>query len=600
MDAPTLGLDFGTSKTVAAWVDTERQVHLVAVGESGHALPSVVSYQGKRGSTVLGDAAQRLSAVDPKRTVVGLKRFLGRRFKSDFVQRNRLRFLFPLVEAPDGSTAVELRGEVVSLERVAGRLLSEMIDHANASLGRPFEACVVACPAHFTLRQRQALRRVVERCGLEVRALILEPTAAAMTLPEPEQGRTLVVYDLGGGTFDTTVLRVEEGVVHVLATGGDAFLGGFDIDARIVEAIVGAYRDETGIDLNANPQALQALSAAVETAKIALSEHDSTRVQFPFIDDKRGFIHVDRPMTRHDLETWAGPLLERTIGIVQETLAAAAVNMASVDELVLVGGQTRMPYLRRRIEDALGKRPTNAVDPTTCVAVGAAVLGAGEHMLFDAVSVPLYAALPGRAPVELLARGAAVPAQCTTPLGDNPAGVVYEAFEAAAVDRDVLARLAPPPAWRQQHAGPYTLRATLSAAFKLNLDVQAADGASAPLPLDDGGPAMVPVGPTAPPVPLDDGGTLAAMSVLVRVLPAGTPVALRTLRVGQRFASIVAAPEERPLPGARLELTFRHGREVVQVAAVAREGREPTTFIASFNDPSAAEPLARLLGALAT
>ncbi|OGQ24938.1 MAG: hypothetical protein A2138_12155, partial [Deltaproteobacteria bacterium RBG_16_71_12] len=454
MDTPTLGLDFGTSKTVAAWIDGERQVHLVAVGDGGHALPSAVSYQGKRGSTVLGDAAQRLSAVDPKRTVVGLKRFLGRRFRSDFVQRNRQRFLFPLVEAPDGSTAVELRGEVVSLERVAGRLLSEMIDHANAGLGRPFDACVVACPAHFTLRQRQALRRVVERCGLEVRALILEPTAAAMTLPEPAQTRTLVVYDLGGGTFDTTVLRVEEGVVHVLATGGDAFLGGFDIDARIADEIIGAYKDETGVDLNTNAQALQALNAAVERAKIELSEREVARVQFPFVDDKRGFMHVDRPMTRHDLETWAGPLFERTIGIVQETMQAAAVSMSSVDELVLVGGQTRMPYLRRRIIDALGKQPNAVVDPTTCVAVGAAVLGAGEHMLFDAVSVPLYAAVPGRPPIEVLARGAAVPAEGSAALGDNPAGVVYEAIEAAAVDRDVLARLAPPPAWREAHAGP--------------------------------------------------------------------------------------------------------------------------------------------------
>ncbi|MCC7071800.1 MAG: Hsp70 family protein [Deltaproteobacteria bacterium] len=600
MDAPTLGLDFGTSKTVAAWVDSARRVHLVAVGEGGHALPSVLSYQGKRGSTVLGDAAQRLSAVDPKRTVVGLKRFLGRRFKSDFVQRNRQRFLFPLVEAPDGSTAVELRGEVMSLERVASRLLSEMVDHANASLGRAFEACVVACPAHFTLRQRQALRRVVERCGLEVRAMILEPTAAAMTLPEPEQGRTLLVYDLGGGTFDTTVLRVEEGVVHVLATGGDAFLGGFDIDTRLAEGIIGAFRDETGIDLNTNAQALQALSVAVEKAKIELSEHPSARVQFPFIDDKRGFINVDRPMTRHDLETWAGPLLERTIGIVQETLAAAAVSMANVDELVLVGGQTRMPYLRRRIEDALGKRPTDAVDPTTCVAVGAAVLGAGEHMLFDAVSVPLYAAMPGRPPVELLARGAAVPAVCTVGLGDNPAGVVYEAFEATAVDRDVLARLSPPPAWRQQHVGPYGLRASLSASFKLTLDVVAADGARADLALDDGGPSMVPVGQAAAPVPLTDEGTLAAMSVLVRVLPAGTPVALRTLRVGQRFASIVAAPTERPPTGALLELTFRHGREVVQATAVAGDAVEPTTFLATFRDPQTAERLARLLGAQAT
>ena len=598
MDTPTLGLDFGTSKTVAAWLDDDRKVHLVAVGEGEHALPSVVSYQGKRGSTVLGDAARRLVAVDPKRTIVGLKRFLGRRFKSDFVQRNRQRFLFPLVEAPDGSTAVELRGEVVSLERVAGRLLSEMIDHANAGLGAPFEACVVACPAHFTLRQRQALRRVVERCGLEVRAMILEPTAAAMTLPEPAQARTLVVFDLGGGTFDTTVLRVEEGVVNVLATGGDAFLGGFDIDARIAEEVIAAYRDETGVDLNANAQALQALGAAVERAKVALSDADVARIQFPFVDDQRGFMHMDRAMTRHDLETWAGPLLEKTIGIVQETMQRAGVSMANVDELVLVGGQTHMPYLRRRIEDALGKRPNASVDPTTCVAVGAAVLGAGEHMLFDAVSVPLYAAVPARAPFELLARGTALPAEGTAPIGDNHAGVVYEAVEAAAVDRDVLARIVVPAPWRQAHAGPLTLRASLSASFKLALLVEAPDGAQVELALDDGGPAAMPT--DAAPVALVEDGTLAALSVLVRVLPSGTPVALRTLRIGRGFASIVASPAECPPVGTGLELTFRHGREIIQVSAIAGPGREPTTFLASFTDAGAAERLARLLGAAAT
>ena len=598
MDTPTLGLDFGTSKTVAAWIDDAGQVHLVAVGEGEHALPSVVSYQGTRGSTVLGDAARRLFSVDPKRTVVGLKRFLGRRFQSDFVQRNRQRFLFPVVEAPDGSTAVELRGEVVSLERVAARLLSEMIDHANASLGATFEDCVVACPAHFALRQRQALRRVIERCGLRVRAMILEPTAAAMTLPEPEQRRTLVVYDLGGGTFDTTVLRVEEGVVHVLATGGDAFLGGLDVDSRIVDEIARSYREETGIDLFENAQALQALFAAVEKAKVALTDAETARVQFPFIDDKRGFMNVDRSMTRHDLETWAGPLFEKTFGIVQDTMARARVSPADVDELVLVGGQTRMPYLRRRIEDVIGRAPSGSVDPTSCVAVGAAVLGAGEHMLFDAVSVPLFAATPGLPPVEALARGARVPAETQVILGPNPTGVVYEAVDAAAVDRDVLARIQVSPAWRQEHAGPYTLRVALSASFKLDLAVAAPDDARFELALDDGGVSPAPESPA--PVLLADEGKLASLSVLVRVLPDGTPVALRTLRVGPTFASIVASAEETPDPGARLELTFRHGRVILQLDAMAGPGREASTFLAAFSDRSAGEKLAGLLGSLAT
>ncbi len=551
VEKPVLGLDFGTTKMIAAWIGADGKVVFAAGDEGVSEIPSVASYQGTRGSTVLGTEARKLFSIDPKRTVVGVKRFLGRRFQSDFVGRSRQQFFYPLVEGPGGLTAVEQRGEIIPLERVAARLVGQIVEHANAGLGVPFEQCVVACPAHFTQRQRRALKEVVESCGLEVVAMILEPTAAALTLPDPDRERTLLVYDLGGGTFDTTVLRVESGVVRVLATGGDALLGGFELDQKIAAELIDIFKRDHGVDLRDNPLAMHTLVDAVEAAKIALTTADSAPLSVTLVDQKRGLITLERTLTRGELDAFVAPLVEKTIGIAQDALKQAGLTPAELDDVLVVGSQTRMPYIQKRVTEAFGKTPNPSVDPTRCVAVGAAVLGGAEQMLFDALAMPICLMSPGAAPLELLPKNTRVPATLANELERPPGpllGVVYEATDVAAIDRDVLGRLVLPADWHATHPGPYTLEVRCTAAFDLSFAVSAG-GERVALSLDD---------PARPASPAPSAERACDLACMVRTSAGGAPVPMKAVRVGPTAMAL----EGRALPAGPVEVSVRRGRDI--------------------------------------
>ena len=247
-----LGLDFGTTNTSAAWCDAQGEVHLVPVREGVHTLPSVVCFHG--GGTLVGEPARQLAADDPRHTIYGVKRFLGRRFFSDYVGRHRSRFVFQLAEGAEGMTAIEVHGKVVPLEEVALAIVRRMVELANIALGEPFEECVCSVPAHFSQRQRRIIAGVVKSAGLRLKAMVNEPTAASLFYAKHQSEDTKVlVYDLGGGTFDVSVLEIQGGTFHVLGTGGDGFLGGVDFDIRLTEYLLERFEKEEGIRLRDDP-----------------------------------------------------------------------------------------------------------------------------------------------------------------------------------------------------------------------------------------------------------------------------------------------------------------------------------------------------------
>jgi molecular chaperone DnaK len=503
---PVLGLDFGTTNTAAAWWDGRGKLHTVPVRENVFTLPSVVCFHGT-GNVLVGDPARQLMGDVPLSTLYGVKRLMGRRFLSDYVGRHRGRFPFKLVEGPGGLAAAEIRGQVVPLDEVAGHVIARIVELANIDAGAELEECVVAVPAHFTHRQRAVIREAVGRAGLRVRAMVNEPTAAALyhARVHGSDAETVLVYDLGGGTFDTTLLRVRRGLAEVLATGGEAFLGGSDFDHRVIDQLMSRFEHDNGIDLRSDLMVQQRLLFAAEVAKIALSDELTTRIRVPCVtvhEDR--FIDLDFEMTRDHLERVCAPLIERTIGITLQVIGHAGLQADQIDEVVLVGGQTKMPAIARRLREVLKIKvpPTDGetsfaekVDADLGVAIGAATFGYGMNVLVDVNAIPVGVMLPGQGPHEAIPQNTALPCvkrmNLTRPTAGSPLPmVVYESVDATSIDRDVLGRLMVDAAWLEANPGDLSLEVRMSADFELAFTVHAKDGGSERL-------TLIPVGAPA-------------------------------------------------------------------------------------------------------
>ncbi len=315
MTAPILGIDFGTTNTAASFFDRAGKLRLVPVKEKVFTLPSVVWYRAAD-KAVVGHAARMQIIDDAKHTLYGVKRFLGRRYQSEFVTQNKDRFAFPLIEGADGYCATEIYGQILTLVDVVHQVIRQIVDHANHVAGEPFTECVVTVPAHATIRQREATRKAAEKAGLKVRAMINEPTAAALyyaNLRNPEQ--LVLIFDLGGGTFDATLMAVKNRTVQVLATGGDAFLGGSNFDQAIIQTLVDDFQRKHGLDLRENTVVMQRLVFAAESAKIALSRQPSAQIRVPVVAQKDGkFLDFEYTLDREMLERMVSPLIERSAG----------------------------------------------------------------------------------------------------------------------------------------------------------------------------------------------------------------------------------------------------------------------------------------------
>jgi molecular chaperone DnaK len=488
MGRAVLGIDFGTTNTTAAWSDEGGVVRPIPLRDDGSlSMPTVVWYDGK-GGALTGYSAREMALADPVHTIYGFKRFLGRRYASDFVQRIRDRFPYKIVPAPDGDVAFDTHGQVRTIVETTFHIIKRVSELANVTSRRTLEECVLTVPAHSSFRQRRALKQAAEMAGLDVAAILNEPTAAALYAQRQMPDDLVLVFDLGGGTFDCTLLQAKAGLLQVLATSGDGFLGGNDFDARIVDTIVGQYYERTGSDLRADPIVMQRLGFAAEQAKIKLSTEERAVIGVRCIaGTSTGFVSIERGLPRIELEALVAPLIERALGLCDEMLQKAKKTRRDVGCILFVGAQTRMPALRRRLTDVFRYDATRQPDPDLAVAQGAALFANGLHIMTDVAPMSIGFMQAGGSTQEVITPSSVVPCVRKLSLTRPPRGPLvmafYEAVSSTSTEREMLGTVRVDEMWLQYHQGPLFLEARMNREYGLDLQAVTADGARLQLKL---------------------------------------------------------------------------------------------------------------------
>jgi molecular chaperone DnaK len=412
--AKTVGIDLGTTNSVIAVMEAGEPV-VIPNAEGGRTTPSVVAFT-KTGERLVGQLARRQAAVNPENTVYSIKRFMGR--KADEVERERKMVPYKVVPGKDGRVEVEIQGARYTPEQISAMILQKLKTDAEAYLGEKVTDAVITVPAYFNDSQRQATKNAGEIAGLNVVRIINEPTAAALAYGlDKKENEKILVFDLGGGTYDVSVLEVGEGVFEVKATNGDTHLGGDDYDRRLVDFVADEFKKEQGIDLRQDRQALQRLTEAAEKAKIELSSRMETEVNLPFITaDQNGPKHLDIKVTRAKFEQLTADLTEKTIAPFNAALKDADLTPADLNEVILVGGATRMPAIQELVKKlANGKEPHRGVNPDEVVAVGAAIQAGvlkGEVkdvLLLDVTPLSLGIETLGGVNTKLIERNTTIP-----------------------------------------------------------------------------------------------------------------------------------------------------------------------------------------------
>jgi len=395
-----IGIDLGTTNSCAAVVK-DGKPYVIPSREGHNTVPSIVALNAARRRLVVGHLARAQLLSNPKDTVYGAKRLLGRPFASKQVQQIRAAFAYEVVEGEDGLAAVELGEQRLTLEEVSALILKEVKEVAQNHLGEEVNRAVITVPAYYNERQREAVRRAGALAGLTVERIVNEPTAAALAYAYGRRLRQrILVYDLGGGTFDASILELEDNVYEVVSTGGDTFLGGVDFDNRIVARLLELYERQVGQPFDGDRVALSRLVDAAERTKCALSERQEFRIQLPFLAMKDGKpLTLDATLTRQEVVRLVKPLVDRTIEVCREVLAAKGLDPSALDEVILVGGQSRMPLVHEQVRAFFGKSPSRAVHPDEAVALGAALLahslGSAEGLvLIDVLPIAIGVALP--------------------------------------------------------------------------------------------------------------------------------------------------------------------------------------------------------------
>ncbi|MGE0688595.1 MAG: molecular chaperone DnaK, partial [Dehalococcoidia bacterium] len=371
--AKVIGIDLGTTNSCVAVMEGGEPVVIPNV-EGGRITPSVVA-MSKSGERMVGQVAKRQAITNPDNTIYSIKRLIGRKQTDGDVQRDLRLLSYKVEAAPNGDAAVRMGDRAYSPQEVSAMILQKLKADAEAYLGEAVNEAVITVPAYFNDSQRQATKDAGAIAGLEVLRIINEPTAAALAYGLDKKGdEVIAVYDLGGGTFDVSILEIGEGTFQVRSTNGDTHLGGDDFDQVIIDFLVDEFKKDQGIDLHQDRMALQRLKEAAEKAKIELSTVQQTDVNLPFITaDASGPKHLNITLTRAKLEQLVGDLVERSLGPCRQALQDAGVSAAQIDEVVMVGGQTRMPLVIEKVRQFFGKEPHRGVNPDEVVAVGAAI-----------------------------------------------------------------------------------------------------------------------------------------------------------------------------------------------------------------------------------
>src|SRR6202051_596094 len=410
-----IGIDLGTTNSVVAVMEGGEPV-VITNPEGGRLTPSVVAFT-KGGERLVGQVAKRQAVTNPENTVFSIKRFMGRKF--DEVSEEMKMVPYQVVRASNGDARVSANGKEYSPPEVSAMILQKLKQAAEEYLGQTVTKAVITVPAYFNDAQRQATKDAGRIAGLDVKRIVNEPTAAALAYGlDKKKDETIAVYDFGGGTFDISILEVGEGVIEVKSTNGDTHLGGDNLDQRIVDWLIAEFKSETGLDLTSkgNEMALQRLKDAAEKAKIELSTAQESEINLPFITaDASGPKHLVRNLTRAKLEALVDDLLQRSVGPSKQAMKDAGIDASKIDEVVLVGGQTRMPAIQKLVKELFGKEPHKGVNPDEVVAIGAAVQAgvlAGEVkdlLLLDVTPLTLSIETAGGVATGMIARNTTIP-----------------------------------------------------------------------------------------------------------------------------------------------------------------------------------------------
>ncbi len=413
-----LGIDLGTTNSCMA-IYEGKEAKVIPNKEGKNTTPSVVAFTDK-GEVLVGDPAKRQMITNPKRTIYSIKRIMGMMCNEEKAQEAKKRLPYEIVDR-NGACAVEVDGKVYTPQEISAKILMKLKEDAEAFLGQEITEAVITVPAYFNDAQRKATKEAGTIAGLNVLRIINEPTSAALAYGlDKKTAEKIVVYDLGGGTFDVTILETGDNVVEVLATGGDAFLGGDDFDNRIIDWLVDEFKKETGIDLKQDIMALQRLKEAAENAKKELSSAMETEINLPFITaDQSGPKHLVKKLTRAKFESLIEDLVDKTITIAEGVLKDSGLSKDEINEVVLVGGSTRIPMVQEKVKNYFGKEPNKSVNPDEVVAIGAAIQGAvlkgdvKDVLLLDVTPLSLGIETLGGVMTKIIEKGTTIPVKKT-------------------------------------------------------------------------------------------------------------------------------------------------------------------------------------------